>query len=59
MAGGVISHCVQLPGVIEHRLGDFLESDVSRADDEKVGHNRVDGSSLEEVPHNCRGVVNF
>ena len=45
--------------MIEHRRGDLVESVVGRADDDKVGHGRIDGGDLAEVPRNFGGVVAF
>ena len=45
--------------MIEQRRGDLVESVLGREDDDKIGHNRIDGGDLAEGQRNCGGVVAF
>ena len=56
MAGGLVGHGGQQPGVIEHRLVDRVDFVVGGSGAEEVGHNKVDGGGLAEGPRNCRYV---
>ena len=59
MAGGVVSHGVQRPGVIENIWGDLVEYVVGGADAEEFIYNMIDVRGLAEGPQNCRGVVTY
>ena len=43
--------------MIENRQSGLVESVVGAEDAEEVGHNRIGGRGLAEVPRNCRSVV--
>ena len=53
----IVGHGVQWSVVAEYARGELVEPVVGGLDDEKVGHNAVDGEGLAEGPCNCWGVV--